>query len=113
MNGTIARLLGAVAVASTLILGGCVADAASEEDGAVAPADLARPAARVVQSEPASIASTSPGRRLDSATAQVVALDPTVAVPPTLDVVTEDPGDDGPGSEPEPSPWRPPSPPHG
>jgi hypothetical protein len=110
MNGTMARLLGLLAVASTLILGGCVAEAGEED---IATGEPGRPVARVESTPVAHLAGAArvtPGASLaQAAPAQVEALDPDAIDPAPVEVVTED-MTDNPNADPEPAPWQGPYP---
>jgi hypothetical protein len=97
MNGTMARLLGAVAVASTLFLGGCVAETGEEQETAAAAMAPKTPAVL----GPAAVASPSSGgvRSADPRTADVEEAN----IPNVPDELSSDPTSDP--LDPEPSPW--------
>jgi hypothetical protein len=94
MNGTMARLFGAAVVISTLILGGCVAEAGDEEQdpatGHVTAADYG--SASPLPRDPGVAAPGSP-----SAGATI----------PSSPSVPQDPSCPPPGADPEPTPWIP------
>jgi hypothetical protein len=120
MNGTMARLLGLLAVASTLILGGCVAETGDEEQESVAaelghraelggPVELGRPA---VTSRPGAASSVASPETKGASLPQ--ALVPQTATPAPLDVMVEDENDNNGDDkqDPIPTPWMGPIGPH-
>jgi hypothetical protein len=110
MNGTMARLLGLLAVTTTLILGGCVAESGEEQE--ITAAAPGRPA---VQTESLGIAPSTGtvGVRVAATPAPVAAPALAEAAPldpgelPAVDEVTEDNTDPGdPNQDPIPTPWH-------
>jgi hypothetical protein len=93
MKGTLARL-GAAILVSALVLGGCVAETADEEEGTVSPAGAV---IEVVPKLPAKPGGAAPDNNAGNA---------SVPVPPAPSSSSPCYGGGPPPCDPDPSPWK-------